>query len=109
MREKLIDLLMDTLPEHSPWEGNIKSLVDHLIANGVTIQKWIPVTERLPEKHGKFLVLVPSKIRGYGYFPLLLWYKPKRGFYDSATDWGDVEYDDVTHWMPLPDEPKEEI
>lgn len=27
-------------------------LADHLIANGVTVQQWIPVTERLPEKSG---------------------------------------------------------
>ena len=78
-----------------------------LMEDAPGVQRWIPVSERLPEKHGKFLVLVPSKIRGYGYFPLLLWYKPKRGFYDSTTDWGDVEVDDVTHWMPLPEEPKE--
>ena len=36
MIQKLIDLLMDTLPDDSPWAGNIKGLVDHLIANGVT-------------------------------------------------------------------------
>ena len=32
-------------------EGNCKAkfVADHLIANGVTIQRWIPVTERLPE------------------------------------------------------------
>jgi hypothetical protein len=29
---------------------------DHLIANGVTVQKWIPVTERLPEESGDYLV-----------------------------------------------------
>lgn len=38
-RQRLTDLLLDTLPENGPWVGNIKGLVDHLIANGVTIQK----------------------------------------------------------------------
>ena len=27
----------------------IQNLVNHLIANGVTVQEWIPVTERLPD------------------------------------------------------------
>lgn len=39
-------------------------LVDHLIANGVTIQRWIPVTERLPES-GKH-VMVACEVHSYG-------------------------------------------
>ncbi len=33
-------------------KGNCKAnfVADHLIANGVTVQKWIPVTERLPTR-----------------------------------------------------------
>jgi len=50
-REKLIELLKD---DDCPllWiHGDVKNLANYLIANGVTIQKWIPVTERLPEEH----------------------------------------------------------
>ena len=62
-REKLIELLgaMDNcITEHckdcayanSAEEciaARKKLIADHLIANGVTVQKWIPVSERLPE------------------------------------------------------------
>jgi hypothetical protein len=37
-KQKLIDILMDALPEGNPWEGHVRDLVDHLIANGVTMQ-----------------------------------------------------------------------
>lgn len=63
-REKLI-LMIEEKDEHL-WGledddifgidyHNFGELADHLLANGVTFQKWIPVTERLPEKDGKFL------------------------------------------------------
>ena len=63
-REKLIELLEDAgemlavdeavAAELSGCEsGWIKDktgfIVDYLISNGVTVQKWIPVSERLPE------------------------------------------------------------
>ena len=36
---KLSEILMDELPEEHPWKGNIKGLVEMLIANGVTFTK----------------------------------------------------------------------
>lgn len=35
---------------HIVCDTKICEIADHLIANGVTIQKWIPVTERLPQE-----------------------------------------------------------
>ena len=63
--------------------------------------KWIPVGERLPNKWGSAIVY--RKGEHYSmlrYTPALGWH-----FYDS--EWGDVTVDDVTHWMPLPEPPKE--
>ena len=61
-------------------------------------QKWIPVTERLPEEWQD--VLTASK---YGdiHFDYVC---------SSGAWYGDLEYphDPVTHWMPLPEPPKEE-
>ena len=34
---ELVDILMDELPEEHPWKGNVKGLVERLIAHGVTI------------------------------------------------------------------------
>lgn len=38
-REKLLDILMDELPDKHPWEGEVRKLIDRLIANGVTVQQ----------------------------------------------------------------------
>ena len=46
-REKLIELFRAIA--HENCFGSIEKIADHLIANGVTIQQWIPVKERLPE------------------------------------------------------------
>lgn len=51
--KRLIELMMDkpygrgTEKEETE---HIEDVVEYLIDNGVTVQKWIPVTERLPEK-----------------------------------------------------------
>ena len=53
VREKLIDLLtgrsIDT-------QQDVEYVADHIISNGVTVQEWISVDERLPEKDGQYLI-----------------------------------------------------
>ncbi len=89
--------------------GNCKygCIADHLIANGVTVQQWIPVTERLPEKNGEYLCRWINKSVGdaeyestYGSFGY--WFD---FWEDEYKDW--IAYDGITHWMPLPEPPKE--
>ena len=94
MREKLIELLADS--EYLSYEAK----ADHLIANGVTIAKWIPVTERLPEDEKKVLCILDD-----GFFCILEWKS-----WDWLWDDGHNVYaeKDVTHWMPLPEPPKGE-
>ena len=117
-REKLIELLN---AHKCPWLAvNAKCptncnncIADHLIANGVTVQKWIPVSDRLPEndyrKHWKerhyYLVRLQygqMRTARYGY---------KK--YDWWVDSHDCvlskeHHTEVTHWMPLPEPPKGE-
>lgn len=76
-------------------------LAAHLIANGVTIPKWIPVTERLPEEPLQTVlvtngteVCVGTYSVVYDEFAVMCGRKHKR--------FG------VTHWMPLPEPPKKE-
>lgn len=45
-REKLINLLKSGGVRDFPFNA---ALADHLIANGVTVQEWISVKDRLPE------------------------------------------------------------
>ena len=94
VREKLVELLQD---ENNPvwrWFPNnmaMMQLADYLISNGVTVQEWISVKDRLPDV-GK-LVLVYNGINGVCL-----------DYHDGVT----FSYHYVTHWMPLPHPPKGE-
>ena len=44
LRKKLIELI-----DGYEYPSSNTGLADFLIANGVTVQRWIPVTERLPD------------------------------------------------------------
>ena len=53
-REKLVEILKQAPFEGKVldewwWEEKIKRIADHLISNGVTVQEWISVDDRLPE------------------------------------------------------------
>jgi len=112
MRAKLIKLLL-SVPSAEVIFGKREGkryttawhIANHLIANGVTVQEWIPVTERLPEHFGVFIVAirVPNEER-VG--------KDCADFDPFAKTWlpsmcWDKGYA-VTHWMPLPEPPKGE-
>ena len=54
VREKLVEILKQAPFEGKVldewwWEEKIKRIADHLISNGVTVQEWISVDDRLPE------------------------------------------------------------
>ena len=106
-REKLIKLLSgdmckDVCCYDCEYEGSdsaciehIKqNMADHLLANGVTFQKWTSVTERLPE-HGQEVIVYSGNVLKPTVFAYQFW-NPK---YDS--------WKHITHWMPLPEPPKE--
>lgn len=38
-REKLLNLLMDEIPNPSPWDGEIGLLLERLLANGVVVRE----------------------------------------------------------------------
>ena len=88
VREKLVELIESARYWGS---GTSEEIADHLIDNGVTVQEWIPVKDRLPDV-GKF-VLIYNEINGVCL-----------DYHDGAT----FGYYDVTHWMPLPNPPKGE-
>ena len=91
---------------------------EYLIANGVTIQRWIPVTEMLPEDRERVLVW---KATHYGLCHDIVRFatcledvdsldfegQKHGGFYSYDSEYGYYETSDVTHWMPLPEAPKE--
>ena len=79
--------------------------------------KWTPVTERLPEKDGKYLV--HKDLWGTSYIAAIRFAKvgenvcaydlkgQKNVWYDYDSETGYVRVNTVTHWMPLPEPPKE--
>ena len=137
-REKLIELLAcaeDSLLEQAvAWDDEQKEehiadgdgygfYADHLIANGVTVQKWIPVTERLPEEHDSVFAKMYGTNRWMpGMFRTLSdtvivcvegtdGRKKTAAMHTKDRKWDmsarHLRGDNVTHWMPLPEPPKD--
>jgi hypothetical protein len=90
---------------------NTNQVADHLIANGATVQEWISVKDRLPEKNEFDWVLVVVELHSqYGIFhsvPIVA--ELRHGeWYDYNDETIEGEFEKVTHWMPLPQPPKGE-
>ena len=101
VREKLVELIEST----RYWGSNTSAeIAENLLENGVTVQEWIPVTERLPEIGRKCLIANREiVVRG--------WLRPdgvwKTGV-SSDEVWSKFSLFPPTHWMPLPQPPKGE-
>ena len=116
VREKLVEIVKkaaySSLPSNTE-DFHLNMFVTNLLAHGVTVQEWISVKDRLPEKDGTYLVTTNSfgnrqsvKLRWFAKdgenvdaYDLAgqkdVWY-----LYDSEC--GYVSIKTVTHWMPLP-------
>lgn len=68
---------------------------------------WIPVSERLPEESGAFLVSLYSKIF-ISREVELLYYDDEIGFHFYDSEYGDMPVKGVTAWAPLPEPYREE-
>ena len=102
VREKLVELLrnsphLDTISDCTFEQG-----ANWLIRNGVTVQEWISVDDRLPEPFVPVLVQMP----GEEPFPTV-----REGFISNDGIWQSAmfrrEPGEVTHWKPMPHPPKE--
>jgi len=65
--------------------------------------KWISIKDRLPDKDAPYLVFIPTADETK---PLIqiAWHDPREyGWSNIATYWIDA----ITHWMELPDWPKD--
>ena len=108
VREKLVELIAETI-ELYPSER--EELADGLIANGVTVQEWISVEDRLP---GKEEYTATTEYGTEYYIRLLIAYKTDTveyeiGYYDGYK-WMTEEpirlLKDVIAWMPFPNLPQ---
>ena len=132
VKEKLVELLgriqqmgviyrENQMDERYPTIEQIRNteVAARLIANGVTMQEWISVKNRLPEEDGKYLVFEQNN--GRTNTSILRFAKDarkvdrydfksrwKNAWYEYDSEWGHYTVDSVTHWMPLPEPPKGE-
>ena len=106
VREKLVELLRNA--KAAMKSENLSCdiarnmfVADFMIANGVTVQEWIPVTERLPENIANRVLVVCERSNGvfYAHYEKPFWI-------NLETDKPFIST--VTHWMPLPHPPKGE-
>lgn len=118
VREKLVELILNAdndknLVSYDLYElthertGCAEYFADYLIANGVTVQKWIPVTERLPKGEDEVLMSTEHGGQVVGYYDSkrrewLSWSDEYSEYYSLCGTMGEV-----THWMPLPEPPGE--
>lgn len=105
-RETLIALI-----QHEVVPYFAERIADHLIANGVTIQRWIPVEERLPEEGSFVLGAQYDRIAPEDGYEVEYFLYGSKNVYNGSLwySWPDNGGEDmvVTHWMPLPEPPKE--
>lgn len=107
--EKLVELIKDGIRKGLRAKGDdrldysFEDVADHLINNGVTVQEWISVDDKLPE----FCVSVLARCFYHGKWKTLVCHTSK----ENAGEWYTDEvcqWVKVTHWMPLPEPPKGE-
>ena len=107
VREKLVELL-DIIIQ--PGQKTLGDIADYLTANGVTVQEWISVKDRLPQEKGEIcknvILFMDDGLVTVG------WLNEDRGsayMLDTRNDFiSKVPMLRCTHWMPLPQPPKGE-
>lgn len=80
------------------------------IENAPTIGGWISVKDKLPTQQGEYLVNVIQYCLGgfeLAWFDGKVWTAPDGEEYTDNPANNDNTIGKVTHWMPLPDAPKE--
>ena len=121
VREKLVELIESA----RYWGSNTsEEIADNLLANGVTVQAWISVKDRMPEYPGHYLVCTSINYWHGGCMDINENHKYHPNgtpvgydgstmsvldcYYDIAGHWNRVCDSHVTHWMPIPEPPKGE-
>ena len=99
VREKLVWLL-DQFVYDDLYSS--EEIADKFIANGVTVQEWVDVKDRLPEESGVYIVTAND---GHAQRVSFVQWQKKNRMWNLT---GARSYWRVTHWMPLPQPPKGE-
>ena len=105
IREKLAELLTEFYGcDPMYYDVDVLAIADHLVANGVTVQEWISVKDRLPEDSNDgfadAVLVTDGFVQHMAYFVGGEW-----RFAESGEIKEPMWYR-ITHWMPLPLEPE---
>ena len=93
VREKLVEIIQNSVGGCARHWAEV--IADGLIAHGVTVQKWISVDDRLPEQGEEAICIAADGDMMIGKY----------------TEWGwmfPCYFEELTHWMPIPQPPKGE-
>lgn len=101
-RESLLEKIQFRIEPYGVVGATIKDCVEKTreiiladpIVKDINVPSWIPVTERLPER-GQEVIVYSGGILSPTVFAYHFWNK-------DFTSWAHI-----THWMPLPEPPKE--
>ena len=102
VKEKLIEILRKPIFPHELVDPT-EAVADYLLDSGVTVQEWISVKDRLPITNVGVLVYTPRLKNIFEVF-----YKLDGKWEIFSYRGGEILNDEVTHWMPLPEPPKED-
>ena len=115
VREKLVELLTGFYGcDPMYYDVDVLAIADHLIANGVTVQEWIPVDDRLPEQppnrvdeQGRSWVTQNIDCIVYdGKIVFVAHYSFQNKFFWYSDTLHPLK--NITHWMEIPQPPKGE-
>ena len=104
VREKLVEILRKPIFPHELVDPT-EAVADYLLDNGVTVQEWISVKDRLPEEEERVLIYTKTNITNYGTYTKRYGAYRKEGFICQD---GFMWLNTASHWMPLPQPPKGE-
>ena len=116
--EQAVEIAIKSLEELPKRRKEVKRWKRKVLKAKSKHGKWIPCSERLPNKEDQYMVTLKTFSDDYKFIDLLYYGKPLmpnckvKGacWYRSDSEWGDVVYDDtdILAWMSLPKPYREE-
>ena len=102
VREKLVELLNNSFAEQYEKRGLLTAphTAMDLIAQGVTVQEWISVDDRLPNDNDRVIAFRPNEPETSAYKYCVMW-----GWSVKAS----LKHRGITHWCAMPKPPKGDL
>ena len=106
LKRRLLNLIIAAKRDDPETGSFAEWLAEYLVEHGVTVQEWIPTSEKLPERYtikveeGFYEFLEFNVMIGAAELPTTLCFNGKEWI---SRDGGDAY--DVRCWMPLPEPP----